>query len=72
MTDFLLPPDGLSASKPVLVLLAGLSGGSDEGYIRDVIQNAVRLAASSVLLNQLEILLLIRSIHGPTNQSINQ
>ena len=39
--DFLVPPSGVDPTRPFLMLLAGLSGGSHEGYIRDMVQEAV-------------------------------
>ena len=39
--DVLVPRSGVDPTKPFLLLLAGLTGGSDEGYLGDMLQDAV-------------------------------
>lgn len=41
--DVLTPKSGFDPARPVLVLLAGLTGGSNEGYVRDMVQEAVHV-----------------------------
>ena len=41
--DILTPKTGFDPARPVIVLLAGLTGGSNEGYVRDMVQEAVHV-----------------------------